>query len=281
VIGDACTDNTAEVMASFTDPRIHFLNLAINTGNMAGPNNEGARHVRAPFVAYHNHDDRWLPDHLEVTLEVLNRTGAALVYAEVLEADPAGGCRPQGQAPGPKYDPYRSVPASSWVLRREMLDIVGPWRLPAQIYNVPSQDWLFRAWRRGLRMIRSQPATVLSLPSGFRQDCYHHRDDHEQSFYAPRILAEPDFREREWRGYAARLAAKGPQMQPHWLFKPRTARNTIRTMLFVLRTYPARILKRFAPLFGVSPFAVEYFFRFGRRGGFLAELRRVRGLEQK
>ena len=43
VVGDHCTDDTAEVVASFDDPRITFINLPQNVGEQSGPNNEGVR----------------------------------------------------------------------------------------------------------------------------------------------------------------------------------------------------------------------------------------------
>jgi glycosyltransferase involved in cell wall biosynthesis len=43
IVGDACTDDTATVVASFKDKRIHFVNLPVNTGEQSGPNNEGVK----------------------------------------------------------------------------------------------------------------------------------------------------------------------------------------------------------------------------------------------
>jgi GT2 family glycosyltransferase len=43
VVGDACTDDTADVVATFPDPRIRFVNLPENVGEQSGPNNEGVR----------------------------------------------------------------------------------------------------------------------------------------------------------------------------------------------------------------------------------------------
>lgn len=46
VIGDACTDDSSEVVASFCDPRISFTNLARNVGEQSGPNNAGCAMAR-------------------------------------------------------------------------------------------------------------------------------------------------------------------------------------------------------------------------------------------
>jgi glycosyltransferase involved in cell wall biosynthesis len=41
VVGDAGTDDTADVVASFRDPRIRFFSLPQNVGEQSGPNNAG------------------------------------------------------------------------------------------------------------------------------------------------------------------------------------------------------------------------------------------------
>ena len=46
VVGDACTDDTEQVVDSFGDERIHFVNLDRNVGEQSGPNNEGFRRSR-------------------------------------------------------------------------------------------------------------------------------------------------------------------------------------------------------------------------------------------
>ena len=64
VVGDACTDDTAEVVSSFDDPRIRFVNLPSRCGDMSGPHNHVLPLARGRYVAFLNHDDLYLPDHL-------------------------------------------------------------------------------------------------------------------------------------------------------------------------------------------------------------------------
>jgi glycosyltransferase involved in cell wall biosynthesis len=46
VVGDACTDDTEEVMRDFGDPRVKFVNLELNVGEQSEPNNEGFNRAR-------------------------------------------------------------------------------------------------------------------------------------------------------------------------------------------------------------------------------------------
>jgi glycosyltransferase involved in cell wall biosynthesis len=80
VVGDACTDDTAEVVEQFGDPRIRFVNLHRNFGEQAGPNNVGIAESRGPLVAFLNHDDVWLPHHLTLCREVMLGEQADFVF---------------------------------------------------------------------------------------------------------------------------------------------------------------------------------------------------------
>src|SRR3954467_10617820 len=81
VVGDACTDDTAEVMAGYVeaDPRVRFVNLERNWGEQSAPNNVGRSLARAPLIAYLSHDDLWLPHHLKACREAMAATRADLV----------------------------------------------------------------------------------------------------------------------------------------------------------------------------------------------------------
>ena len=83
VIGDACTDDTTEVVAGFNAPRIRLTNLEHNFGEQSGPNIPGAEMARARYLAFLNHDDLFFPEHLERSLAHLETTQADLVFAGV------------------------------------------------------------------------------------------------------------------------------------------------------------------------------------------------------
>ena len=91
VVGDACTDDTAERIAALGDPRIRFENLAtrgvypedpLKRWMVAGcvPANRALELARGEWLAYLDDDDVLLEDHLERLLRHARATGAEFVY---------------------------------------------------------------------------------------------------------------------------------------------------------------------------------------------------------
>lgn len=264
VIGDACTDDTAEVVASFADPRIHFFNLPENVGEQSGPNNEGLRRARGRYVAYLNHDDLWLPDHLESAIECIEATNADLVFTLVDAVSDAGRNSLWCVVPGMRYEPGLLVPASCWVCRRALFEEVGPWRSYRECHSVPSQDWLYRAWRAGKDLRLLPRLTVVAIPSGTRRGSYSEREVQLNQHYFERVRRETDFRERELTAIATNFET--PWLR--WYTAPQLLRRALRNAL-VRVCIAARL----------DPVAVRNFFRYFRKGAFLDQLRRTRGLE--
>jgi len=75
VMGDACTDDTGDVVTSVADPRVTFINLPENSGDQATPNNAGCARARGRYIAFLNQDDFWLPDHLSRSVAALDAVG--------------------------------------------------------------------------------------------------------------------------------------------------------------------------------------------------------------
>ncbi len=262
VIGDACSDDTAEVVRSFDDTRIRFVNLPENWGEQSKPNNEGVARSSGRYVSFLNHDDLWFPDHLERTLATLERGEAGMVFAVVGLVDRLGRIELLPSWSG-RYEPVRVVaPASGWVVRREAIERVGPWRSYRDSLLAPSQDWIRRAHRAGERIEQVPCVTVLSVQSGFRPGSYARREDREQRELLGR-MAQLGFREAILEEVAVRSSAE--------LLRPRSlAENLGRTAGDVARR---RLGMRLAPLRAAA--------RYRRRGGLIDELRQVRGLPAK
>src|SRR3954454_8989205 len=78
VVGDGCTDDSEQVVASIDDPRVRWINLPENTRHQSGPNNEGLRQARGELIAYLGHDDLWLPHHLAAHVAAIDASAAAM-----------------------------------------------------------------------------------------------------------------------------------------------------------------------------------------------------------
>ncbi len=190
VIGDCCDSPTAAAVRSIPDPRIRYFNLPARFGEQGGPNSVGMALAETEFVALLNHDDVWLPDHLDRAIAALRRTGAdvfmgrAALATKSIESDD-GGKRPvfsedtsRGLRPQHIYHVHGAIfePVSSWVFATALARRVGPWTSYRRLYRTPLQDWLLRAWRAGARFAFRDAITVLNLlthyqyPSG--AGCY-------------------------------------------------------------------------------------------------------------
>lgn len=275
VVGDACTDDTAQVVTSFDDPRIRFVNLPSRCGDMSGPHNHGLALARGRYVAFLNHDDLYLPDHLARCVAELESSGADLVWVPCAVAHPKAD--PTGDWPFSfaligvpatfEYSPLGLYVASSWVFRRELAGRVGPWRSPDKLYVVPSQDWLFRAWHSGARLKFLPSVSVILVQAGGRAGSYARRTSTEHDLLAQRLQDGPGCLERILEEAAVNEAREHFR---HHRYPPllSLARRTLLRPVYALL---ARI--------GIHPLSLPMAIVYGRRGGFVRRLRKVTGAE--
>jgi glycosyltransferase involved in cell wall biosynthesis len=216
VVGDHCTDDTADVVSAIGDTRVRFVNLPTNCGDQSGPTNHALSRAAGRYIAFLNQDDLYFPDHLAEAIAHLEATGADLVWTPTLVIDPGseeaaargewhvtvGGTPPSGM-----FDPLTFCVASSWVMTRNLAARAGPWRHSAQLYVSSSQDWLYRAWRGGARLVFLPRPGVIAVYSGARPASYARRDSPEHDACALR-LADADFRETLVTAAAVRQAAQ-------------------------------------------------------------------------
>ena len=91
VVGDACTDDTAERIAALGDPRIRFINLKergaypedpLYRWMVAGtaPANEALRLARGEWLGGLDDDEVFTDDHIEVLLRLAQESQAEFVY---------------------------------------------------------------------------------------------------------------------------------------------------------------------------------------------------------
>lgn len=174
VIGDACTDDTVERVEAIGDPRIRMLNLPAQFGEQAGPNAVGMALAETDYIAFLNHDDFWLPEHLEWALDALEGGAVEMFWGRAAFF----------QGRGPRLDlaffnheterdrsldtaaervSSYSDPISAWVLRRDAAERLGAMRLSSEIGGaVPLHDYVMRAARARWRLANGAEFSVLS-----------------------------------------------------------------------------------------------------------------------
>ncbi len=217
VVGDGCTDDSAEVVAGAGDPRVRWINLPANTGHQSGPNNEGLRQGRGEIVAYLGHDDLWLPHHLEVMVEALDRTGSDLAYALAINVDADGTTWPN--VPRPLEGRFTAPLAI--VHRKRVTDDMGGWRDYRELREPPDHELWRRAQGRGCSFTFVPRLTGIKFPASMRPGVYRTRPAGQQAEWSARIAREPGIEvevlvqmvvERggeSWRGLSYRELAGG------------------------------------------------------------------------
>ncbi len=208
VVGDGCTDDSEQVVASFGDERLRWQNLEANSGSLATPNNAGLARAKGEYVAYQGHDDVWHPNHLAAILAHLHGTGADFAYglAEVL-GPPGSRVRfLSGLFREAYVIPGTWLPPTSIVHRTELARRIGGWRTWDEIEagGAPDRDFVARVLESGAQLTRVPALTAFKFPSLFRQNVYRDRPSHEQETYVRRIERERFFIERELAALALR-----------------------------------------------------------------------------
>jgi Glycosyl transferase family 2 len=262
IIGDGCTDDSAEVVASFRDPRLRWHNLPENSGHQSEPNNVALAMARGKYVAYLGHDDLWYPTHLACLVSELEKTNADVANSMCLMIGaPGSGAR---GLVGGATSLWR--PPSCVIHRRSLVSEIGYWRKYTELHTDPETDFLHRAKLNGNRFVTVKQVTAIKFPSSWRRDSYRERRCDEQAEYARRIQTEPDFLERELIDFAVAYEegktwvprGKRPRFRPPgWLVEQRrrlrgldarplpslTAAQKIRRLLHQC-AFPLRKLKR-------------------------------------
>jgi glycosyltransferase involved in cell wall biosynthesis len=85
IVDDGSTDNTKELIASYTDPRIRYI-YQTNAERSAARNN-GIRNAQGEYICFLDSDDEYLPQHLEVLnreILIINSTIQAMYFTNAV-----------------------------------------------------------------------------------------------------------------------------------------------------------------------------------------------------
>jgi len=255
VVGDGCTDDSEQLVASIGDPRIRWFNLPANTRHQSAPNNEGLRQARGEFIAYLGHDDLWLPHHLEVLVKALDDSDAGMAHSVVALVD-ADGAEVVASS-RPAYGAW--APPSCRMHRRSVTEAVGGWRDYREMTVAPETELWLRARKAGIRSEFVPRLTAMKFPAGLRRRVYKTRPCHEQAAWSARITSETDLE----LTLLAQIVAGGSQ----------ASRMPYRDLVqqFIVETV-RRVRRRFAQR---TPLMTSLR---GKKGAIIAGVRRFKGL---
>jgi len=148
VVDDGSADTTAEVAAAHPDPRVRLIRLESNRGATVA-RNTGIAAARAPWVAFQDSDDVWLPGKLAAQCARTGPPEVVAVYCAMRIEDPDGVSRAGSRilpGPGVRLREGKILPSllrdsfvstQTLMVRRDVLERLGGFdpALPAL------QDW--------------------------------------------------------------------------------------------------------------------------------------------
>ena len=176
VIGDHCEQETEKVVTSFKDSRIQYINLPYRIGTQSGPNSVGIALAKTKYLAFMNHDDIWLQDHLKYAIETLEKTKSDFFIgkcclaqqkftSENLEKPKFYFSSPENRTADMSFDKDNLMfeTVSSWVIKTSHAKKIGYWKEPREIHRHPLQNWVIRAWREKNKFIFGKKITSLYI----------------------------------------------------------------------------------------------------------------------
>lgn len=135
VIDDCSTDQTVEVVRSYSSPIVRCVKLSANSGAQVA-RNRGILETTGTWIAFQDSDDEWLPDKLERQVAALGEAGDdpwIVVHGDALKQQAATGRRTPFRVPAVSgEDPYSQLLSApgplfpSLLVSRLALDRIGP-----------------------------------------------------------------------------------------------------------------------------------------------------------
>jgi glycosyltransferase involved in cell wall biosynthesis len=200
VIGDQCDDRTRHVVEKYDDKRINYINLSERFGEQSGPNSIGIALAKTKYIAFLNHDDIWLPDHLKIGIDTLENQDynffiggtANSAFIEkvnnelVIHVDQIN-TNERKPSDFFKQKVLSYEPASSWIFNKEITNKIGDWHYYDELYRVPIEDFILRAWRSGAKFHFSNKVTVWYILTHYQKQndklSYEYQSEEHQYIY--------------------------------------------------------------------------------------------------
>lgn len=224
VVGDACTDDSAEVVARFGDPRFHWHNLERNHGSQYGPNNHGLAAVRGTWIAYLGHDDIWYPTHLETCLKTaIDKEADYVASGMVLYGPPGSGIYAMSGLLPAGTCIREFFPPTSVMHRTSIVERAGYWQAPETLDLPTDCAFQLAALAHGARLAVTGALTAFKFNSAWRRDSYKRREVGEQEAMLAHLERGHDIRATELMAVMGAVAADKcffVEMPPHLTGNP-------------------------------------------------------------
>ena len=200
VVGDGCTDDSADVVASFADARIRWHNLDRNYGSQWAANNYAIEHAASDWIAYLGHDDIWYPTHLEAILRAARAHQAEVVTSVMaLYGPPDSDIRGMaGLFASGSYTAEDFVPPSAFAHARSIYGDGIKWQDPASVTLPMDALFMNQAAMAAKRFASTGELTSFKFNAAWRRDSYKIKSTDEQQRLLERIESKVDFRSEEF-----------------------------------------------------------------------------------
>jgi len=147
VVGDGCTDITAEIVNGYNDKRIRWFDYPKGPGFGYENRNRALAQARGNLFAFAAHDDLHFPNHLAVMAERFSNPVIQWAYSRPAWVRDDGLIVPffgniRAPSEGQRFKHRNFIPASCAVFRRELHERSGGW--PADVAE--AGDWTM--WHR-------------------------------------------------------------------------------------------------------------------------------------
>lgn len=162
IVNNNSTDNTEQILRSFSDSRINVINFA-NNGIIAASRNRGIAAARGDFIAFMDSDDIWKPRKLEIQVAKLRRKPAILAVASNAEYLPRQGVRKyfffafcDHRYSFRDYLVTSRAINSTFVMRRKVVDAVGLLNESPEVRCIEDYEYF-------LRIVEYQNRSILTM----------------------------------------------------------------------------------------------------------------------
>ena len=178
-------------MKSFAnDERINWYNLPKNSGYQSKPNNEGIKRGKGKYIAYLNHDDIWMPNHLEELVNHMEKTDADFAFSIIQWVYSFTYSRPDI----PLLPDMPIPPEATAVMhKKDVVNKIGYWKNINETYSYPRVDFFRQAQYKKMKFEIVPAVTGLK----FLWDEKNYTDVGPQPLYMERLRNEPEFVNRE------------------------------------------------------------------------------------